>query len=222
MRKYLLLLALLCAGVVPSAHAALTIQPLDGAGLTAGNLARTLSGSAAISNASFSGSAGQLGLFSGGSSARLSVDAGVVLSTGRAIDLADTNLVNGADTDLHGAGDAALTALVKARTRDSAALDFDITPRGNRLTVRYVFGSSEYNNWVASEFNDTFAAFVNGKNYALVPGTTDLIGIKGVNCGIACPATAALQASAHAIAISSSTTGRRPRSIAPPTSRSAV
>jgi hypothetical protein len=188
MRKPALLLTLtLCAGLVPGAHAALTIQPLEGAAFTAGDLARTLSGSTAVSNVTFSGLATQAGLFAGGTSARLSIDAGVVLSTGRAIDLANTALVNGADTDLRGAGDAALTGLMKARTHDSAAIDFDLTPRGNRLTMRYVFGSSEYNSWVASDFNDTFAAFVNGKNYALVPGTADLVSVRGVNCGIALP-----------------------------------
>jgi len=46
-----------------------------------------------------------------------------------------------------------------------------------------VFGSEEYNEFVGSQFNDVFAFFVNGVNYALIPSTTTPVSINTVNNG---------------------------------------
>lgn len=56
-------------------------------------------------------------------------------------------------------------------------------PTGNFIQFSYVFGSEEYNEWVGSQFNDVFGFFVNGVNYALIPGTSTPVAINDVNNG---------------------------------------
>ena len=46
-----------------------------------------------------------------------------------------------------------------------------------------MFGSEEYNDFVGSNFNDVFAFFVNGVNFALIPGTATPVSINNVNNG---------------------------------------
>lgn len=167
------------------AHAALTVEQM-GANVTAQTLVNSLlaaNSGLQISNVQYVGHQAQAGAFAGGSSARLGLNAGAVLSTGAASNL---SLVAGSDvpSDTFGKpGDALLTALVHARTVDAVGLRFDFVPTGNRIQLSYVFGSSEYNFWVDRVYNDTFAAFVNGKNAALIPGTSDPLQVHTLNCG---------------------------------------
>lgn len=64
---------------------------------------------------------------------------------------------------------------------------FDFVSAGNSAYFNYVFGSDEYNEWVASSFNDVFGFFFNGTgvldNVALIPGTTTAVAINNVNNG---------------------------------------
>ena len=62
-------------------------------------------------------------------------------------------------------------------------LKFDFVPTGSKVKFNYVFGSTEYNFYVNSSFNDVFAFLVNGVNYALVPSSTTPVSINNVNCG---------------------------------------
>ena len=60
-----------------------------------------------------------------------------------------------------------LNALVApGLTQDATILEFDVTPVGNTIAVRFVFASEEYNEFVGSEFNDVIAVYVNGVNCA--------------------------------------------------------
>ena len=64
-------------------------------------------------------------------------------------------------------GDADLDALVApGLTQDAAILEFDVIPVGNTMSVRFVFASEEYNEFVGSDFNDVIAVYVNGVNCA--------------------------------------------------------
>ena len=167
------------------AHAALTIEQM-GANVTAQTLVNSLlatNSGLQISNIQYVGNQFQAGAFAGGTSAHLGVNAGAVLSTGAVVNLPLTAGADGSDVNFGKPGDTLLTALVKARTVDAVGLRFDFVPTGNKIQLNYVFGSSEYNDWIGTVYNDTFAAFVNGVNMALIPGTSDPLRIGTLNCG---------------------------------------
>ena len=62
-------------------------------------------------------------------------------------------------------------------------------PTGNQVSFRYVFASEEYNEFVATAFNDVFAFYIQGpfdevgRNWALVPGTDLPVAINTINGG---------------------------------------
>ena len=145
------------ASVATYASPTQAAQALAGAGVT-------------ISNASWRGEIG-IGSFStaGG---LVGLDSGVVMTTGflgtifRANQASDTS-------DIHdftaASNDAQLDAIVAPYTTfDATVLEFDVTTSASSITIRYVFASEEYNEFVGSEFNDVFAFFVNGVNCAKV------------------------------------------------------
>jgi hypothetical protein len=93
---------------------------------------------------------------------------GIVLSSGRVRDLQGPNASGRTTFNYALPGDPDLTALVGAWTYDAAVLSFTFVPDADRVFLNYVFGSEEYNEYVNSPFNDVFAFFVNGVNYAVV------------------------------------------------------
>lgn len=93
----------------------------------------------------------------------------------------------------NGLGDADLNGQVTGfTTNDACIIEFDIIPYCDTFSIRYVFGSEEYEEWVNSSFNDVFAFFISGpnpaggnyisQNIALVPGTASAVSINNVNC----------------------------------------
>jgi hypothetical protein len=75
---------------------------------------------------------------------------------------------------------------------DLASLEFDFIATGNICNFQYVFASDEYPEFVESAFNDHFGFFVSGPeifgpysngavNIALIPGTTESVGINTLN-----------------------------------------
>ncbi|MCO5269214.1 MAG: choice-of-anchor L domain-containing protein [Brumimicrobium sp.] len=74
-------------------------------------------------------------------------------------------------------------------------IEFDFIPTGATLTFNYIFGSSEYNLYTCSDFNDVFGFFLSGPgisgpysnnaiNLAVVPGSPNIpVGINTVNSG---------------------------------------
>jgi hypothetical protein len=178
----------LCAALAGNTtHAALTVNELGSGALTAQSLVSSLlaaNSGMTVSNVQFGGTNFQGGLFSGGTSAGLGFDSGVVLSSGKVSDLPLKPGDLGAETLFGTAGDPLLSSLVGTLTGDAAVLKFDFVPNASRIQMSYVFGSSEYNRFVASQFNDTFATFVNGSNVALIPGTTSIIQVHMLNCGV--------------------------------------
>lgn len=144
--------------------------------LTPTQLAQSLVGTGvSISNVTFTGGAGSTGSFTFADSTVIGFGQGIVLSSGSAADVVGPNLSDWTSTtfpvqpsDPWGPGDADLTALSGYPTYDAAVLEFDFTPNANQVTFQYAFASDEYPEWVNTAFNDVFAFYVNGVNYATV------------------------------------------------------
>ena len=128
---------------------------------------------------SYAGSASALGIFSGGE-AVFGIDEGIVLSTGDVSSIIGPNLMGNTTSENGTPGDDDLAALVGQATNDAAVIEFDFIPENDFVSFQYVFGSEEYLEYVGSSFNDVFAFFVNGVNYALLPNG-DVVSINKVN-----------------------------------------
>ena len=141
-----------------------------------------------VSNAVLTAAPGAAGLFTGGA-AVIGIDQGLVLSSGNIVTLVGPNLQNDASNSNAMPGDPALDALIPGyATFDATILEFDFSCENpTALSFQYVFASEEYNEWVASEFNDVFGFFLNGTNIAAVPASCSSPGIpvaiNNVDCG---------------------------------------
>ncbi len=114
-------------------------------------------------------------------------NSGIVISTGGADTLADSQNANNravseiyADASAHtNAGiETAFSSLLttingSSARQDPAWIEFDVYPKGDRLTIDYSFGSDEYPEVQSSSAkSDVFAFFVNGTNYAVLTNGT--------------------------------------------------
>ena len=152
-----------------------------GSDLTRDEVAQLLTGAGAtITNVRISGSSAAIGSFSDGSP--LGIDSGVVLSTGDIDEIKGPNNQSNSGKDLGQPGHAALDQIVSPfQTQDAVVLEFDVVTVSPTFSIRYVFASEEYREYVDSEFNDVFAFFVNGSNIALAPGTGDPVTVNTIN-----------------------------------------
>jgi PEP-CTERM motif-containing protein len=110
------------------------------------------------------------GFFSNAGSV-IGIDQGVVLTTGR------LGCLGNANTASNCTGSGTGGSLVLTFTLDSDSLFFN-----------YVFGSEEYNEYVGSDFNDSFSLLLNGPgftdfNLATIPGGGGPVTINNVNGG---------------------------------------
>ena len=119
----------------------------------------------------------------------IGIGSGVLLSTGLADAVPTPNRIpdstysNLASTDNGAPGDSDLNLLVSPYlTADASVLSFDIIPTSSVLEFSYVFSSEEYNYYVADNYNDVFAFYVNGVNVALLPDG-ETVSIHNVNGG---------------------------------------
>ncbi len=176
--------ALSLASIAVATHAAPATVT---SALSATSLANALGGSGiTISNATYSGSTQAEGTFTGGTAAGLSIDSGIILSSGAASSAGlPWSANNGVpNTGFGTPGSSLLTGV----TNDAAVLTFHLTTNSTTASFNYFFASAEYVNYVYS-FNDQFSFFISGpgitgnKNIALVPGTTDPVSINTVNNG---------------------------------------
>ncbi len=148
---------------------------------SANQLAQLLGGSGVtITNATFTGANVAAGTFTGGNASGLAIDQGVVLTSGFVSNVTSVNTDTGVTGVNNMPGDAQLDALAGASTYDAAVLGFDFTTNGDAAYFNYVFGSDEYTEYVNKGFNDVFGFFVNGTNYALLPGGA-AVGVDTVN-----------------------------------------
>jgi len=181
-----------------AAHAGLIVTALD-QGITPTDLVNELlAGSSGItaSNINYTGAQVASGTFTGGAGILDSAipganfGSGLVLTSGDAHNVIGPNNSTAAGTNVGTAGNTTLDGLIPGySTHDAAVLTFDFVPTGNFVTFKYVFGSEEYNEWVNSAYNDVFGFFINGVNYALIPGTSTPVSINNVNCGHSSGAT---------------------------------
>jgi HYDIN/CFA65/VesB-like, Ig-like domain/Abnormal spindle-like microcephaly-assoc'd, ASPM-SPD-2-Hydin len=147
------------------------------------NLATALVGAGVtVSNVKYTGAPIAAGTFSGGMNI-VGFDSGIILSSGSATNAIGPNCSDSITGDNNLPGNPFATASIGGdETDDAAALEFDFVPDTSTLTFQYVFASDEYNEYVY-QFNDVFGFFVNGKNVALVPGTSLPVSINDVNGG---------------------------------------
>jgi hypothetical protein len=169
----------------PAQHTA-KIAPKVGAIAPAGDaaaMAALLAGpGVAVSNATYRGTKAAAGTFSGAQGS-IGIDSGVVLSTGEARNVVGPNVDTAFSTDNAQPGDSALDLLVAPyETYDAAVLEFDLIPSDATISVRYVFASEEYNEFVGSPYNDVVAIFVNGVNCANQGGQP--VSVNTINHGI--------------------------------------
>lgn len=199
-----LMAALACTSV---AHAGASVTPIGGSAsdwaasavnaLLADNSGLTVVGG----SAQYVGAASASGTFNGGGTGAsgLGIDSGVVLTTGDARFIGSSAAFAGDDANKSGtftsgignayavnnsAGNALFAPLTSETTWNASILSFQFVPRYETLTLRFVFGSEDYNDLVNSGFpTDVFGVFVNGVNQALVPGSNLAISASTINCG---------------------------------------
>ncbi|MFA6941864.1 MAG: choice-of-anchor L domain-containing protein, partial [Clostridiaceae bacterium] len=154
---------------VTNATAQELVDKLLGFGITAANI-------------KFTGADAARGTFSGGNGI-IGFDEGAILSSGNASYVVGPNDITNKTAENGLSGDADLTSLAEVPTYDAAILEFDFVPTSNVVSFQYVFSSEEYNEWANGTVNDTFAFFINGVNYALIPETETAVSINTVNGG---------------------------------------
>ena len=180
--KQLACLLLILGCLTTAGHAQIRVialpdrKPSDLAGALAGR-------GVVITNVVYTGSNNAAGVFCSGVTA-VGFDNGIVLTSGSATNVLPPNNSASTTTINNTPGDTDLDLLIPGfETHDAAVLEFDFIPAGNTAQFEYVFGSEEYNEFVGSSFNDVFGFYVNGVNYALLPGTTIPVAINNVNNG---------------------------------------
>lgn len=160
-------------------QAALSVQDLASGSSPAAMVAQVLGPGVSVSNITFNGDPQSAGTFTGGSGI-LGFSDGIVLSSGRAVDVTGPNNVSDTSTPFNTPGDSDLNALAGAPTFDASVLEFDFVPTNPTLTFNFVFGSDEYPEYI-SAFNDGFGLLVNGVNAARLPGGGPPVNIFNVN-----------------------------------------
>lgn len=140
-----------------------------------------------ITSSTYNGAPVASGTFSGGSSAGISINTGIILTSGTAALAAGPNNSDSVGTNNSTLGDPQLNALIgNAQTADAASLTINFTTTEGNLFFNYVFASEEYNEYVSTGvtgFNDVFGFFLDGTNIALIPGTNTPVSIYNVNGG---------------------------------------
>lgn len=120
---------------------------------------------------------------------------GVVLSTGNIFDTKGPNTTQTKTTEWGTSGDGLISTITNLPNFDACILEFDVIPVGDTLRFDFTFASEEYNEYVGTPFNDVFGFFISGpgitgdpglggqENIALIPGTSQYVGINTVNQG---------------------------------------
>ena len=141
-----------------------------------------------VHSATFTGDPAASAIYSNGQLAPGVVpsDTGVILSTGRVVDFTqssgDPNRSAGTTTDTSGPNNNALfNALAGASTFDASFLEVSFTPSGSMMTMRFVFASEEYPEYINSSFNDVVGVWVNGVSVPMTVngGTASVNNING-------------------------------------------
>lgn len=171
--------------VTPGGAPATIVNSLIGGGMT-------------VSNVTMNCPTVAYGTFSNGNTTNLGLTNGVLLTTGDATMAVGPNtLASQGFCNNTSSSDPQLVAIEPAATYDLCVLEFDIVPECSQLTVRFVFGSEEYPEFVNAAFNDAFGFFISGPgpspactpnfynntNVATLPNNTTPVSIDNVNAG---------------------------------------
>lgn len=158
---------------------------------TALQMANAIFGTGAtVTKASYTGPASSAAIYSNGqlSPGVVPSSSGVILSTGNANSFTqssgDPNRSAGTSTDTTGSNNNTLfNQLAGTSTYDAVWLDVDFIPTGDVMTIRFVFSSEEYPEYINSQFNDVVGVWVNGTSVPISIGTgqTGVNNINGAN-----------------------------------------
>lgn len=132
-----------------------------------------------IVSASYTGADEASGIFTGAQMPGVAPSAdGVILSTGRATDITNSDgdpNVNADTSTMHNtAGDADLESIAGGPTFDAAVFQAEFIPMGDTLTMQVTFSSEEYLEFVNGGFNDAVGVWVNGEKAQLTVGDGDI------------------------------------------------
>ena len=118
-----------------------------------------LSGGSA-ENMFFNGPSGSIGTYQN-TSGLWGLYPGIVLSSGRVIDYSDgANTSESFSTDFGAGGHADLTSLTGYPTYDASSFGFDFRATQKTISFNFDFGTDEYAEYVGSQFNDGFGAWL--------------------------------------------------------------
>lgn len=167
-------------------------------------------GGVQITNVTILGAPAQIGEFDFGTTVGLSINRGVVMTTGsipgQLVDNGFSGTINSpaAEGTLStsigiGEGDIDLTSIIGSFgaspvTNNKSVIEFDFVPCGSSVSFNYVFGSEEYNGFVCSQYFDCFGFFISGpgitgpytgnaENIAIVPSTNLPVSMNTINNG---------------------------------------
>lgn len=147
--------------LIAPAHAILVTNNVNAA-----SLASAFGGSGiTISNATLTSNVqAPSGLFTGGLNS-VGFTNGIVLTNGTTACVSGPNNA----TDCSGTG-------------ETTSLKFNFTSTSALISFKYVFASEEYNEFVGSDFSDSFEILLNGINLAVLPGAGGAVNINSINC----------------------------------------
>jgi hypothetical protein len=135
------------------------LSTLTGSNVTISNLVTKQGtiGGIGKSIATFSGG------LTGGAGSNIGIDTGVTLVTGDASFAPGPNTyINRSSTTVGSVTDADLTLVEAGAQFDTTSMTVDVVPQGNFLSIKYVFASEEYNEFVCTIYNDVMGVFVSG------------------------------------------------------------
>jgi len=138
-----------------------------------------------VSNMKYSGSQYCIGGFKADST-ELPIKKGIVLSTGRVVDVMGPNYEEGLSGFINTIGDKDLKKICGHGTYDAVVLEFDFIPTNNFISFNFFFASEEYLEYVNTVYNDVFAFIVDGegvkqKNLAVIPFTNSTVTVNNIN-----------------------------------------
>lgn len=162
--------------VTPTGDATLLANTLLGPGIT-------LVGTPTLTGGNLNNSNSSAATFTGGLTTGIGISSGVLLTSGFANLVTNSNTSDSHTGGFGGPGDTTLNALGAGNTLDATVLTFDFTTNTGDLFFQFVFASEEYNEYTNSSFNDVFGFFVDGTNIALLPNSNIPISINNVNGG---------------------------------------
>lgn len=165
------------------AGAALVVEPTSDAVSLVATIAGPGVGIPDLGAAAYVGHPGAAGVFTGGTSAGLGIDTGIVLTTGLAESAPGPNDHPATSSGHLLPGDPDLETLFSALTGDASVLTFTFQSSGETLLIRYVFASEQYPLPPDPEFGDALGIFLDSENISFVPATTVPVSANSVGPG---------------------------------------